>query len=180
MTEAVKEQFEHVVRLLEDSQGELERSLKGLDDEFCSAKPAVGGWSITEVIEHLTVIEERVTRRLQTMLPAGEPVPDHLNGHWKDAELIQQIQSYTNKIDAPEVVRPTGRYRSCQEALAAFNALRQSTLAYTASATPYLRGRLLPHPLFGPIDGCQWLLALGAHTQRHVKQIEAIKAAAHQ
>jgi len=180
MTEAGTEQLEHVVKILEDSQGELEHSLKGLDEEFCSAKPATGGWSIAEIVEHLAIIEDRVPRMLQAKLPALEPASDASNGHWKDAELVQQTQSNINKVDAPEALKPTGHYRSCREALTAFNGLRQTTLAYAASAPPYLRGRLLPHPLFGPLDGRQWLLALGAHTQRHVKQIEAIKAAQYQ
>lgn len=174
------EQLEHVVQLLRYSQEEVESSLKGLDEEFCSAKSTTGGWSITEIMEHLAIIEERVSRTLQAKLPELEPVPDAINGRWKDAELIQQIQSNMKRVDAPEAVKPTGRYRSCREALAAFNALRQATLAYVASAPSYLRGRLLPHPLFGPLDGHQWLLALGAHTRRHLQQIEAIKAAAQQ
>lgn len=164
MTETVAEQLEHVVKLLEYSQEGVEQSLKDLDEEFCSAKPTAGGWSITEIVEHLAIIEERVPRLLQTNLPALEPAPDAPNGHWKDAELVQQVQSDIKKVDAPEVVKPTGRYRSCHEALAAFNVLRQATLAYAASAPSYLCGRLLPHPLFGPLEGHQWLLALGAHT----------------
>ena len=41
---------------------------------------------------------------------------------------------------------------------------------------PLLRGRVRPHPLFGPWDGFQWLLATGSHTARHNDQIREIKA----
>jgi hypothetical protein len=34
-----------------------------------------------------------------------------------------------------------------------------------------LRGRVVPHPLLGPWDGYQWLLAVGSHCSRHTAQI---------
>ena len=170
------EKFEHVVRLLEDSRASLEHVLAGLPDEFCSRKPTDSGWSITEVVEHLVIIEKRVPRLLQAKLPGQEFVSDLSNAPERDNELIEQVVSYTTKINAPGITKPTGHYQSCRQALNDFDAARQYTLDYAISAPPYLRGRLLPHPLLGAIDGCQWLLALAAHTQRHVKQIKGIKA----
>ena len=167
-----------VARLLEDSHADLQRALTGVEDEFCSRKPAAGGWSITEIIEHLIIVEKRVPRLLQAKLPEQELAPDTLNVQEKDAELVEWVSSYTFKVNAPELVKPTGRYKSCRQALEDFVAARQRTLTYVRSAPPYLRGRLLPHPLLGLIDGYQWLLALAAHTQRHVKQIDEIKTAA--
>ena len=171
------ETFEHVVKLLEDSRAGLEQALAGLPDEFCSKKPADGGWSITEVVEHLTILEERVPRLLQAKLPGQELASNLSNARDKDDEFVGRISAYTAKINAPDVTKPTGRYESCRQALDEIKVARQRTLDYMASATPYLRGRLLPHPLLGPLDGCQWLLALAAHMQRHVKQIDGIKAA---
>ncbi len=171
------ENFEHVIRLLEDSRAGLEHVLTGLPDEFCSRKPMDSGWSITEVVEHLVIVEKRVPRLLQAKLPGQEFVSDLSNARERDAELIEQVASYTTKINAPDITKPIGHYQVCRQALNDFDAARQHTLDYAISATPYLRGRLLPHPLLGAIDGCQWLLALAAHTQRHIKQISEIKDA---
>jgi hypothetical protein len=35
-----------------------------------------------------------------------------------------------------------------------------------------------PHPTFGLLDGCQWLLYLAAHTERHLVQLARIARAA--
>jgi hypothetical protein len=168
-----------VVKLLEDSHANLQRVLTGAEDEFCSRRPAAGRWSIAEIVEHLVIIEKRVPRLLQAKLPEQELVSDTSNVQERDAELVERVGSYTAKVSAPDVVKPAGRYKSCRQALEDFGAARQRTLAYVRSAPPYLRGRLLSHPLLGPIDGCQWLLALAAHTQRHIKQINEVKAALH-
>jgi hypothetical protein len=39
-----------------------------------------------------------------------------------------------------------------------------------------LRGHVLPHPVFGPWDGYQWILAAGCHSARHTGQILEVKA----
>lgn len=139
--------------------------------------PGAGGWSITQVIEHLVTIEKRVFSLLQAKLPEQEQVPDTSTPE-KDSEIVKQARSRANKINAPDATQPSGHYTNCRDALAAFDTARQHTLAFALSNPQYLRGRFLPHPVLGPIDGCQWLLAVGAHTQRHVQQIEEIKAAA--
>ena len=171
------EAFEPVIRLLEESHASLERVLTGVEDEFCSRKPATGGWSITEIMEHLVIIEKRIPRFLQQKLPEQEPVSHNVNARMHDSELLERVISNTSKTNAPESAKPTGRYNSCRQALDDFGAARQRTLAYIKSAPPELRGRLLPHPMLGPMDGSQWLLFLAAHTQRHIVQIEGIKTA---
>jgi DinB superfamily len=155
----------------------LERALTGVEDEFCSRKPATGGWSITEIVEHLVIIEERVPRLLQLKLPEQELASKNANARMPDSKLVERLTSDTIKTDAPESAKPTGRYHSCCQPLDDFGAARQRTLIYVRSAPPYLRDHLLPHPMLGPIDGTQWLLFLAAHTQRHVKQIAELKAA---
>jgi Cys-tRNA synthase (O-phospho-L-seryl-tRNA:Cys-tRNA synthase) len=165
-----------VTQILEDSRVELEQSVTGLSNELCSRTPADGGWSITQIIEHLVTIEKRVLALLRTKLPEQEQMPDTSTVE-KDAEVVRQVRSRASKINAPEVTHPSGRYTNCRDALTVFGAARQRTLTFALSNPQYLRGRLLPHPVLGPLDGCQWVLAVGAHTQRHVQQIEEIKAA---
>jgi DinB superfamily len=169
--------FESVIRLLEESRAGLERVLTGVEDDFCSRKPAAGGWSITEIMEHLVIMEERIPRFLQQKLPEQEPSSRTADPRAKDAKLLKRVASSTNRANAPESAKPTGRYHSCRQALDDFGAARQRTLAYVRSAPPYLRNHLLPHPMLGPLDGSQWLLFLAAHTQRHIKQIEGTNTA---
>ncbi|MEO8131703.1 MAG: hypothetical protein ABI822_31705, partial [Bryobacteraceae bacterium] len=39
-----------------------------------------------------------------------------------------------------------------------------------------LRWKIVPHFALGALDGYQWLVFLGAHCDRHVRQLEAVKA----
>jgi hypothetical protein len=172
------ESFEHVIHLLEDSHRDLEQAVLGLSNELCARKPSDDCWSITDVVEHLVIIEGRVSSMLQTKLAEQPFTPGVAHLLEQDAKLVKQVASPTVKINAPDAVKPIGKYQNCRQALDNFSAVRQRTLEYARSATPYLRGRLLPHPILGPIDGCQWLLALAAHTQRHVKQIQGMIATA--
>ena len=39
-----------------------------------------------------------------------------------------------------------------------------------------LRAHVLLHPVLGPLDAYEWVLAVAAHTERHTKQILEVKA----
>ena len=150
---------------LQDSLNSLQQSVNGLTESACAAKAR--GWSITENIEHLMMLEERMIPLLsQGLTEEGEPrdLPD----------LSQTIATRSTAVDAPSFLHPSGRFTHCAEALAAFTAQRHQTIEFIRTS-PRLRGRYRAHPIFGPIDGYQWVLALAAHTKRHVGQIEELK-----
>ena len=47
---------------------------------------------------------------------------------------------------------------------------------YVRTSNDDFRDHLGPHPVFGALDGYQWILLLSAHSERHTKQIEEVKA----
>ena len=47
---------------------------------------------------------------------------------------------------------------------------------YIRTTNDDLRDHFYSHPVFGPLDGYQWLLLLSAHSARHTEQIEEVKA----
>ena len=150
---------------LQNSLESLERSVAGLTESACAAKAR--GWSITENVEHLLMLEELMIPMLSHGLSEeGEPreIP----------ELSQMIETRNNAVDAPPFLHPSGRFTHCAEAIAAFSEKRHQTVRFVQTHPP-LRGRYRAHPIFGPIDGYQWVLALAAHTKRHVGQIEELK-----
>ena len=166
---------EKLIRVFEQTQHDLHTILHGLTDEACSLKPAPDVWSITEILEHLTILERRIPALLESRMAGAAPGNENVD-ELKDSHLFEGVVARGTKVAAPEHVQPTGRFSSCNEALTAFDSARQDTIAYVRTEPPYLRGRAFPHPIFGPLDGFQWLLVLGAHTKRHTLQIEEIKA----
>ena len=43
-------------------------------------------------------------------------------------------------------------------------------------STADLRDHAINHPVFGQLDGYEWVLAVAAHSARHTKQILEVKA----
>lgn len=80
------------------------------------------------------------------------------------------------KYEAPERVRPTGlsladSLARLKESRAALHSLRPRVERADGRALRF------PHPAWGPLDLYQWLLFVGAHEDRHLAQIEALKQA---
>jgi prephenate dehydrogenase len=64
-----------------------------------------------------------------------------------------------------------------QAAVQDFVSSREQAIQFVRSNRDDLRSKITSHPLFGTVNCYEMLLLLAAHSQRHVKQIEEIKAA---
>jgi hypothetical protein len=136
-------------------------------------KPASDRWAILEIVEHLILIEERICVLLQSMPEAPISGPAK-NSSEVDDFVLAEVPRRTTKIQAPPAFMPT-QGLSADEAVARFIEVRSRTLAMLESA-PSLRGHFVPHPVFGPWDGYQWIVATAGHTARHTEQIFELKA----
>ena len=59
-----------------------------------------------------------------------------------------------------------------------FEKVRGRTLTFTEGTSGDLHDHFFPHPVFQELDCYQWLILLGLHADRHISQMEEIKAAA--
>lgn len=150
-------------------------SISGLSEAQWKYRPAPDRWSIAEVAEHITLSEETilglVTERILKAPPApaeGEKVADE--------KVIQAITDRSAKFQAPEMLKPLGKWANQAELTQAFEQKRAKTLDYVKTTQDDLRGHAGPHPALGAIDGYQWVLLLAAHSARHTAQIEEVKA----
>jgi hypothetical protein len=78
------------------------------------------------------------------------------------------------KFDAPGLVRPGEDAMSRSEAVAAFVAARSRTIELARTTSADLRVRFMENPALGLLDGYQWLLFVGAHTERHTAQAREV------
>jgi len=166
---------ELVQKLLTENREFLCRTVAGLTAEQRAFKPAGDRWSIADCIEHAVVVESRVLGNIQKTLeaPAPSEKPDTAG---KDRVIIEQVPVRSTPVQGPPALMPTGRWADCDEALREFEAARERTLQFATSTEADLRAYTFPHPVLGPLDCYQWLLAIAAHCQRHVHQMEEIKA----
>jgi hypothetical protein len=166
------DQIAKASRHLSATRDVLVEAVAGLSPLQWSFRPTYESWSIAEILEHLVLIEGRVHTIVGNMsnAPEAESPGKQIE---MDEIILSEVPKRSTKIKAPEPVCPEGRW-SGDEALQCFLTSRERTMQLLAA--PLLRGRVRPHPLFGPWDGYQWLLATGSHTARHIDQIREIKA----
>ena len=143
-------------------------------------------WTVAEIMEHLAVIERRLSQLATVMVGKVESVAAAAGGPatgegatapFKPFSFDEQIeQARTRKFVAPEEVRPRGgvsvadSLARLRESRAAFEALRPRIERADLSAAAY------PHPAFGPLNLYQWLAFVGIHEERHLNQIERLLA----
>lgn len=157
------------ITCLADSRDILLNTLDRVHGPEWAFKPTADRWSILDNLEHMVLVENRLQDILGRM-PDGSPVgaDDVLQ---PEAELLAAVQDRTQRFNAPPAVHPTGRWTP-SEAMDEFKAVRAKTFQLLDSAI--LRGRTIPHPFLGPWDGYRWILAISAHTLRHLDQIREV------
>jgi DinB superfamily len=163
---------EHAARYLAATRDRLVEALQGLSEAQWNFKPSPDRWSIAENMDHMAVVEERL---LEIVGNIGQGPADARDRDVKqvDAFILVAVPMRHPKYKAPERVAPIGN-RSGAEALAHFLKSRARTAELLASASP-LRGHVMPHPIFGPWDGYEWILAAAGHSARHTGQILEVK-----
>lgn len=153
---------------LEASANELDHAVSALQPAQWAFKP-VERWSIAECVDHLAVVEERVLKALKTVDAPAASIA------MTDAELLERLRDRGQPIAAPQRAYPTARSADPAATLAAFHQVRSHTIAFVTATNADLRAHAMPHPVFGPLDGYQWVITMAAHVRRHVQQIEEIK-----
>jgi hypothetical protein len=149
-------------------------ALAGVDDELAARTLPSGGWSILECVEHVAQVEQYLLTRLHAA--ARSPVPFE---KWQRATKIAALAAdRTRRIDAPPNAHPRGRYRSLQEARAAFDVARAEVERYVEETVGDLNCWMTDHPLIqGPVTCRETLIMIAAHPARHAEQIWEIRRA---
>ncbi|MCL6506007.1 MAG: DinB family protein [Bryobacteraceae bacterium] len=152
-------------------------AVAGLSEAQWKFKPAPDRWSIAECAEHIVLTEDAifqlVTEKILKSPPAaGLPRATRAD----DEELIRRLKDRSQRTQAPEFLRPSGRWPSRESLIEHFKQSRDRTIAFVESTQADLRAHVAPHPVREHMDAYQWLLLLAAHAERHTAQIEEIKA----
>ena len=155
----------------------LYQRAESLSEEQSSFRPTPEVWSAANIIEHLSIIEGQMTKLIGMMLHKAES-----DGHLRDetqafapvslAEFAEQAR--TQKFTAPETMRPGGEM-SLADSMARLRQSRDSLRALLPRIEK-IDGTVpqYPHPAFGPLNLYQWLAFIGAHEERHLRQLDKL------
>jgi uncharacterized damage-inducible protein DinB len=170
---------EKAIAQLKETWKTLEKETKGLTPEQWNFKPAPDRWSVAETYEHLAAAEDLlfnlITERV-LKTPAAPEKKDPAKQAEGDERILKMIADRSNRVQAPEPLRPTNRFGSVEETRKKYKASRQRTIDFAKKTPVDLRAHFMDSPVMPAVDGTQWLLFIAAHTTRHTAQIREVKA----
>src|SRR6185436_9092419 len=98
---------------------------------------------------------------------APDPGPDK---RIKDEDFIARMKDRSKPAQAPEIFRPSGKWASHEALVDEFKARRDRNIEWLWTTRDDLRGNFVNFAT-GVIDTYQALLAIPAHTERHLAQV---------
>jgi DinB family protein len=165
---------DRALQYLESTKKNVLEATKGLSEAQWNFKPAPDRWSVAQVMEHIAAAEDflrDVTKEKVMVAPAGEPGRDVKK---TDEAVLAMVPDRTHKAQAPEALVPSNRFGSPEGSLKHFVESRAATEDFLKT-TAGLRDHVTDSPL-GKLDGYEFVLFIAAHSERHTKQINEVKA----
>jgi hypothetical protein len=165
---------------LESSRDRLLSAISGLTDEQANFRPSPDRWCILQLVEHLATSDPGLMATIRRALasPAQPELMEQVQR--RDHRYLGELKPFPRGVNkAPEALQPKALYRSLADAAAAFLKAREATIAYARSTEDDLRDHFAPHPVLGPMDGFQWLVACAVHVESHTLQIEELMKVQH-
>lgn len=169
------EEREKAVTKLTETHDYMMTTLEGLSEAQLNYKSSPESWSVAECVEHLTISENAFSEMLQGTLAATADENLKASATMTDEEIYAMISSREKKVQTSEPFEPSGKFGSHEETLAALTAKRLEHIEYLKTSEDDFRGHYKEMP-FGTIDAYQMVLFMAGHTERHVKQMEEVKA----
>lgn len=133
-------------------------------------RPTPEAWSTSQIVEHVAVSNRNIRALLAQRLLASP-----LSGRRADVIDVEIPFLFYRGDEPPNVGRPTGEWTDRPVALEALASSVRELLDWSAAADADLRRFGLPHPVFGLLDGVQWLLFAAAHMERHRSQVIGLR-----
>lgn len=160
----------------EKVRGKLRAAVEALDNETANALPGDEKWSVAQIVEHISMVDEgggKICSRLLSKA-AADGKPSDGRARISPGFIEKATASAQAKLEAPDIVQPrTGR--SIAESLAV---LDENAGKFTELKTMFETiddsGPKFPHPYFGEMTATDWFAVKIAHEARHTRQIMAL------
>jgi hypothetical protein len=172
--EVTQAEKDKALQYLETTRKGVLEATKGLSEAQWNFKPAPDRWSVAQTMEHIAAAEDYIRGMVKEkimMAPAGDPGRDVKK---TDEGVLAMVPDRTTKVQAPEPLVPTNRFGSPEASLKHFVDSRTTTEDFLKTTTG-LRDHVADSPM-GKLDGYEFVLLIAAHSERHTKQINEVKA----
>lgn len=172
-----KEERDRAVEYLKQTQKDFLAATEGLSDAQWKFKAAPDRWSIAEVSEHIAIAEQTIWELVSGKIMKSPATPEKAaDAKGKDEIILTRVPDRSRKAQAPEQLKPTGRWATRAALVKDFEGKRAQEIAYLTETKDDLRNHFEEHPALKTMDAYQWLIFNGAHCKRHTAQILEVKA----
>ncbi|HMD48410.1 MAG TPA: DinB family protein [Bryobacteraceae bacterium] len=165
---------EFLLLYLAASRERLLDTVNGLNKEQARFRPSRDRWSVADCVEHVAIVEKAVLNKIQAIV-LSPPQPEPAAGTPDDA-ILSSVPNRSPHCTSPVEALPRRRWTDLGALLRQFEAARERSLRFAAVTQSDLRAYFFLHPQYGELDCYQWLLYLGAHSERHARQADDVLA----
>lgn len=166
---------ELAVNQLKASREKFVNAVTGLSEAQLKFKPTPDRWSVAEVAEHITLAEDFLFNYANNGVLKTPATPEK-ERKITDDQVLAAVTDRSVKAQAPEPAKPTGKFKTISETMLEFEKKRARTIDFVKTTPIDLRSHFSGFGNRGEIDGLQWFLVISAHCDRHIAQINEVKA----
>ena len=170
-----KEERERAINYLKETQKDFLAAVERLSDAQWKFKAAPDHWSIAETAEHIVTSEDFIWARIQEIMKAPANPERRAETQGKDKIIFEKIPDRSRKAQAPEPLKPTGKFATRDELVKHFKETRAQEIAFLEQTKEDLRSHIADNPALDAMDAYQWVIFNGAHSKRHTAQIDEVK-----
>jgi hypothetical protein len=171
-----KQERDFAIQYMEQTRDAILQDVKGLTPEQLNFKADSTRWSVAQCVEHIALAENGIMMGIQMGLqsPADPSKRDSIK--LTDQQVMNFLTDRSRKFQAPEMLKPDGKFGSYQAALDSFIVRRNRNIQYVTTTQDDLRDHYFIIPGIAYLDDYQGILFLTAHSKRHTLQLEEVKA----
>jgi hypothetical protein len=161
---------------MKSTKTELQDAIKELSAAQLTYKVSTDKWSVQECVYHIAISEKTLWTMLEASMKAG-PTPEKKKDlKVTDEQVIKITEDRTNKVKTFPALEPQSTpYKNLDEAMNEFKTTRAAHIKYIKATSEDLRNHFVQMP-FGLLDCYQLCLLISSHTNRHVQQLNEVKA----
>lgn len=133
-------------------------------------------WTVTNVVEHIGIVEASAFRVCRKLLGKAEADGKAGDGMITTSDLFAEKgkELFKIKVEAPAIVQPKCEM-TIGEALERLVSNREDLMGLLRLFKSHNSSDYhFPHPFLGDLSAGEWLVLIGGHETRHIRQIDAI------
>lgn len=151
-------------------------TVANVTDAEAAALPDGEKWTVRQLVEHVAIVENNITRLCARMIGAAKTGGKLANGNIgvSNETMAKWAASSDAKLEAPDRVQPSGDV-SIADSIKQLTANIDALAALQHDLETYdMTEHKFPHPYFGDLTATEWLVLIGGHEKRHTIQLQKL------